>query len=1048
MSVPTPPSSPPSPPPSAPVPPVDTAAVELANRLVEITRQNKALQSRLDLLEEQILKFGAGEERKFAKNFLDDVATLKSQATRDLSDFTEKFDTFAQAARQARENAEKELETFIYKRNSAIRGYAEVLSSLGKDETYIKDFIGRVKTNGTELTKAVAALKVELETLIPDSDFEDETKNKYVNDLKNLSNVLLDASPNIEQFKQKLGDLGAPVELINSLTAANVEGIKSQIQAYAGAGLTAEQYRKIISSQLDIMAANTNITDENTAATIRNKQAKIALADNEEKLSKALKGVSSNVTELNDKFLGSSKNVGLFSNSIVAFSRDFQNSSTSFGSVFSNVANTMKLDLFDLEKSTARLEGFIKKNLIDSTFEFDKAVSELNKTTGGFGGDFEKTFFRGNDLFKAPDVSGVLAYGMGLKDLSAAYGSLSKNVGTFNSMSEGQKKIFTEQAAVLSNLGISTETYSKLISNSLSVGKKDMIGATEAMDQLAKTALALGKNVEQFATEFQNALPKLVGFSKEAKDIFTSLSAISQVTNNIVSTNDLTSIAEKFMTIEGAADGVSKLNAVFGGLSLNIMDLAGKDPAEIIMSIKRAASAANIDLKNFDTLNIGYKRALAELFGGDVQKAAAFFKSDLDEISSKMGQQNISEQEFEERKKRSADAQKKLNAAIDSMKISLSPALTVFTKIAEAITYIANLNPFMPFVVGFGVVFGLFVTAQALFQRTIGRAFKEATMDLVNIGSQLRAVSMQLQQLNANLGTTSTMVNRISRTPMGGPPVVTGGGALGGILGGVAAIGTIGAIVATSQIQSKRKEEAEKESDSKDYKFSVDEGGELQKRNAGLVSGLKLSNLDSSLVDITRQTSGDTTVRNTDGTGKIMSNQFDRKDSIVIAPSTGQVVGTQPGESLFTSIFGPTISNMIVDNPITKTTKQYFGDVSKNTEYASREIFTNNPLLKSTKEFFSTFVNSAEKTNDSLVQVAELQNKVSNTSEKLVSAATMKQEKFFEKLTTVESTKTEVLKPEQQKPIINLVADFGPQLGKNLKATIQEVTGEFLAGIV
>jgi hypothetical protein len=180
----------------------------------------------------------------------------------------------------------------------------------------------------------------------------------------------------------------------------------------------------------------------------------------------------------------------------------------------------------------------------------------------------------------------------------------------------------------METLGLSADAYGKIVTTMMASVGKTAEGSRQVIEGLAKDAIALGKSVGEYANEFQNAFSKITGYGREATSIFKELNALSMATKGAITSQDLLSISDRFKDFDSAAESVSKLNAVMGGMSINVLDMMKANPAEQIMMIKRASSEAGLE---FDKLNIGYKRLLAEYFGGDVGKAAAFFKADMAE---------------------------------------------------------------------------------------------------------------------------------------------------------------------------------------------------------------------------------------------------------------------------------------------------------------------------------------------------------------------------------------------------------------------------------
>lgn len=412
------------------------------------------------------------------------------------------------------------------------------------------------------------------------------------------------------------------------------------------------------------------------------------------------------------------------------------------------------------ENAMNRFFNFLNKNLIQSTFEFDKILSEVNKNTGGFRKEFEQIGLNKAGPFAASAAGELATYGVGLKELGAAYTALANKVNGFNHMTEQQRTVLTKNAATMETLGVSAANYAELTSKFMGTLGKTAEGTRVAIDTLARDAIAAGRNVGEYAKEFESLMPKIVGYGREATQIFKELNAFAGMTKGVMSTGDLQAFADQFNNWDSAAESVSKLNAVLGGTSLNIEELMKADPTEKLMMLKRSFDESGQD---FDKLNIGYKRLLAEAFGGDVAKAGAFLKGNLAEANAEMQKMAATEKELEERKKMSVAAQEKLSKAIDTMKIALTPIIDIFAKVAESLAWISEKTN------GFGT---FLLVGVPLAVAAVRGAFKLWGMDVTStFGSVFTKIRSMISGVRSDIAAAKTEAATI-------PPV--GGGGSGG----------------------------------------------------------------------------------------------------------------------------------------------------------------------------------------------------------------------------------------------------------------------------
>lgn len=463
--------------------------------------------------------------------------------------------------------------------------------------------------------------------------------------------------------------------------------------------------------------------------------------------SESIEKTSKSVAGLTDGMFGASTQANVFTSAFIAMSDKSK--------TFSNTLGAISESFLKPENAMNRFFNFLNKNLIQSTFEFDKTLSQVNKTTGGFRQEFEQVGMR-----MGGSAAGALAtYGVSLEKLGQAYASLSSKINGFNRMSDDQRKTLTENAATMENLGVSMDTYASIASNLMGAVGKTAEGARNTIDKLAKDAIAAGRNVGEYVKEFEQIMPKLAAYGRDATQIFKEINAIAAMTKGVMSAGDLDAFASQFDNWDSAAESVSKLNLALGGASVNIVDLMKADPSEKLMMIKRAFDESGQD---WDKLNAGYKRMLAESFGGDVAKAAAFFKGSLAEANAQMQEAAATEEELAERKKQSVDAQEKLTKAIDGMKLSLTPIITIIASVAEGIAGLNNaIGPFGTFLT---VALPLgFLALRGGFKLLSGIA-------KASLGEVTTIVKAELDAVIAKAGEARVAVNSIN-TPIGGPGV-------------------------------------------------------------------------------------------------------------------------------------------------------------------------------------------------------------------------------------------------------------------------------------
>ena len=544
--------------------------------------------------------------------------------------------------------------------------------------------------------------------------------------------------------------------------AATVEEHNLNIERRDGAAAT------IIANEAEIRAL---VTKRNLLT------ANISLKEAELIRDKNLKNVTLSMSTYIDRITGATSSSNFFSSAILGSLTGVKSFKEGIGNLADSMGAGFTAAFMDPEKAIARLTNYIKKNVVDSSFEFDKAISQVNKTTGGFGKEFEKVAFNTQGAFKEQSMVGLSKYGLGLSDVAKTFNELNSKISNFNNLTNTQKRELTANAAQLSQLGVSASDYGQLVGQFIGGLGKTVEGAKHEINMLARDAIAAGKDVAAYAKEFAKLSPILSGYGREARTLFKELNAIAKQTSGLVDAADLSNLAEQFSTFDGATESTAKLNAALKSTQLNFMDLMESDPSERITKIVEAYKRSG---QEFDRMNIGYKRLLAESlgFGKDVQKASAFLKMDTSKMYAEMNKTAASQAELEERTKRSADAQERLTKAVESMKIAFSPIVEAVGKFADMLsTGIEKLGGFKSTMLAIGILaIPAVMGAWKLFTMVGGKMFKSfanaVNTDIKDIIKELSRAVDKAKELRSVSG------------PGGGGGGRGGGGGGGGSRGG------------------------------------------------------------------------------------------------------------------------------------------------------------------------------------------------------------------------------------------------------------------------
>jgi len=741
---------------------IETEGVMIdAETFAEQSRQIGVLKSYYDQLGEKIKTLGFAEAIKQAREQTEAIKNLQV-SVKDLS---------------ANYNA---LEKDIDDIGNALRESSDILRTSFQEIAKLEE---ERKKAYEESNKALEKLNINSKQSFADAK---QSLDQQEAEIENIiqRNQLLE---NVEQQEKKLLNLQRQ-RALNMANESDVEtqkiileGAKREAQEQTGKlAEVREAKRKIlIEEQKGLEIERAKLRQQEAAAMQ-------PLLKFEELRLESLKKVNNQMAVGLDKLLlTSSTTSNMFASAFLASQKSIDGVNGGIGTMITNLKDGLTRSFLNPEAAANRFFNLISDRVFKSTLEFDKISASVNKATGGFRENFEGIAFS----FGAPAIADLAKYGVNLESFSKTYGELSKSVSGFNNLGTTQRKILAESAASMEALGLSAASFGKIASAYMGAFGKSVEGARDMVSSLAKDAIALGKSVEEYTSAFEQAMSKVSGYGREAIKIFKELEAVSIATKGVVTSQDLLSISDKFQTFDTAAEAVSKLNAMLGGTSLSLIDMMKADPAEQIMMIKRAANEAALD---FDKLNIGYKRLLAEYFGGDVKKAAAFFKADMLEAQSLMDKAALSEKELEEKKQQSAAAQEKINNLIDNMKISLTPVVELMNTFAEylgkALSFpggplLATLS-----LIGLafaGLQFAIYRIKVAAMQ--VGEQFVVASRTMAQ---NIEIVGAEIAHLNELLGGTAEAATvaaaRVAALRAEGAAAGGMGGMGGGVLGGAA----------------------------------------------------------------------------------------------------------------------------------------------------------------------------------------------------------------------------------------------------------------------
>ena len=270
----------------------------------------------------------------------------------------------------------------------------------------------------------------------------------------------------------------------------------------------------------------------------------------------------------------------------------------------------------------------ISISLFDKVFEAtsalvvaqDSMLVSFAKTTGN-ATDFNETLLE----LEANNYQ----YGVTAAESAESVGALFKNVNDFTELGPLQKKLLSENVAILNELGVSAETSSKNIQFATKVLGMSLDGAARLQRDFVGFAQELGVPVSQMSEDFAKMGPLVAALGDNGVKAFKSLEV--QAKNTGLEIAEILSLVEKFDKFDSAAESVGRLNALLGGPFLNSLELvATTDPSERFKILKDRVDAAGI---SFDEMDYFQRKAMASAMGLNEQQLALMMRGRLDLIA-------------------------------------------------------------------------------------------------------------------------------------------------------------------------------------------------------------------------------------------------------------------------------------------------------------------------------------------------------------------------------------------------------------------------------
>ena len=353
----------------------------------------------------------------------------------------------------------------------------------------------------------------------------------------------------------------------------------------------------------------------------------------------------------------------------VEFSKEASESTGKFIAEKLKLNKVMKLAANPMAAANLLLTQVVSQTWA-ATMAYDSARSELMKLTGG------TTQY---NAALADTIQAGAAAGLTRTEAAAGFTALAGSMYDFGQQSKAVQIELGTTAGVFKGFGVD-------ISENMNVATKGMGFTSEAANQLQvdlfATGAALGPHMtKKVMAGFGPAMASLAAFTKDrAIKVFKQLAAQAAATGLAIS--DLTGLAEKFDTYDGAAESVGRLNSLLGGDYLNSVQMLNASEGD---RIKMLQDSLKMSGRQFSDMNRFEKKALASSVGiKDMTKAMKLFgtsSENMEIMRKKAEDAGMSLDQFKARQKASNSVQKQFQIIMQSLGVVIAPVVDALSAI-------------------------------------------------------------------------------------------------------------------------------------------------------------------------------------------------------------------------------------------------------------------------------------------------------------------------------------------------------------------------------
>ncbi len=420
---------------------------------------------------------------------------------------------------------------------------------------------------------------------------------------------------------------------------------------------------------------------------------------------------------------------------------------------FKKLGDTVKKTITPFNIATSSIQKLVEASVTLSLAN-DKAIASFNGATGA-GGRF-------NQQILALEKNNR-RFGIGAAEAGAALQNLIGGLSGFGLMADETQTVLADEVAELNKLGVAG---SDTVGIFQSVTKTFGMTTDAAMDLTQEAeALAqdLGISVGQAVGDLNKALPQLAVLAgDEVEGAFKRLSEQAQETG--LSIDNLTSIADRFMTFDQAGQAASNLNAVLGTQMFDTMSLleAQLDGPQAFIDTFRDQLQGSVG--DFDSLTVFQKQAIANAAGLSVV-----------EVRNLMNAEALTDEQQEQAKTREENLKAamslfdELQAVALQLTVSLAPVISGLKTILDVVGRILGFIGQIPY--GFGAIAQIIAITVIPSLIKMGAQFIAQVTGLSRVHASIMKNVRAMDQFIARQRQAGIYANQ----PMQGPALPPGG---------------------------------------------------------------------------------------------------------------------------------------------------------------------------------------------------------------------------------------------------------------------------------